>query len=155
MLKSIAATVILLAASFACSAETGSLSTADIRSEQDAIRAAIEADEPRYAQMPSVKRKQILGSQDRLFALIDGKASLAELNPDRRAEAVNLMGAISAAISNREDERLVCRRQATTGSLMVTRVCRSAAQIRAERAAARENMQVNQGICNSDVCVER
>jgi hypothetical protein len=136
-------------------AETPTESTAAIVVQQRQIRSEIEAREGRYKDMPSVKRASILRNQEILFALLEGRASIEELNVEQRTEAFNALQSINAAITSREDERMVCEKRKPVGSNQVERVCRSLAQIKADREAARTNMQVNQGICNSDVCKPR
>ena len=128
------------------------LQTSEILSEQQAIRADVEAQVGRYADMPLVKRSAIIANQDKLFVLLEGKANTNELSPQQKTEAFNALEQVSAAINNTEDERIVCERKKTTGSHQVTRVCKSVAQIREDRDIARRNMQVNQGLCNSKAC---
>lgn len=43
-----------------------------------------------------------------------------------------------------DDDKMVCTRERTIGSNRLTRVCRTEAQIRAERERAREDLQRNQ-----------
>lgn len=124
----------------------------EIIADQREIRSNIDAAKGRFAEMPDVKRKAIIADQATVFALLEGKASSEDLSPAQKVEASNALERITAAINNREDERIVCERQKATGSNRVTRVCKSIAQIRVEREEARKNMQVSQGICNSKVC---
>jgi hypothetical protein len=133
-------------------AETPAESALVIVAQQKEIRSQIEAREGRYEDMPGVKRASILRNQDLLFALLENRSSIDELNIEQKTEAFNALQSINAAINNKEDERLVCEKRKPVGSNHVERVCRSLAQIKADREAARTNMRVNQGICNSDVC---
>jgi hypothetical protein len=115
--------------------------TADIVAQQRQIRSEIKAREGRYKDMPSVKRAAILRNQDVLFAVLEGKAGIKELNVEQRTEAFNALQSINAAITDREDERVVCERHKPAGSNRVERVCRSLAQIKADREVARTSVQ--------------
>lgn len=128
--------------------------TSEIIAEQQAIRADMEARKGRYADMPSIKREKIAAYQDKMFSLLEGTADTSELSPSRRAEVFNVQEAIFAAINNKEDERIVCERVKRTGSHRVTRVCKSVAQMRADREAARANMENQQRICMAAACLE-
>lgn len=125
----------------------------EILAEQRAIRADMDALKGRYADMPLVKREKIAANQDRLFALLEGTVDTSELDPADRTEAFNLQQAIAAAINDREDERIVCERIKRTGSHRVTRVCKSVAQMRAEREAARASMENQPRNCMAAACL--
>jgi hypothetical protein len=133
-------------------AETTSKSAVEIVSQQQEIREEIQARAGRYKDMPGVKRESILKDQDRLFALLAGKHSIDELDAGQRVDAFNVLQSINAAINNKEDERVICEARKPIGSNRTERVCRSLAQIKADRDTARKGMQGNQGICNSDAC---
>jgi hypothetical protein len=133
-------------------AETPAESTVAIVAQQKEIRSQIEAREGRYEDMPGVKRASILRNQDILFALLEGKAGIDALNIEQKTVAFNALQSINAAINDKEDERLVCEKRKPAGSNRVERVCRSMAQIKADREVARTSVHSSQGICNSEVC---
>ena len=133
-------------------AETPAQSAVAIFAQQKQIRSQIEAREGRYADMPGVKRASILRNQDILFALLGNESSIDGLNIEQKTEAFNALQSINAAINSTEDEQLVCEKRKPAGSNRVERVCRSLAQIKADREAARTSVQSSQGICTSDFC---
>lgn len=153
MRRSIWAVLLCLAALPALAADGDNPTTQQILSEQQAIRAGIASEAAPYAALSQRQRNRILNDQDRLSSLLEGTETPQELTPERRAEALNLQSRIAATIRNDEDQRMVCQREVRTGSLMVNRTCRTKAQARAEREQARQQMQVNPGICNSRACV--
>ena len=122
------------------------VSTKEILDAQKSIRSDLDKSAGRFKDMPEVKRQRIAADQTKLFALLEGKETTAELNPQQLTEASNLQQSIHAAIANREDERLVCERIRQTGSNMTTRVCKSVAQIKADHEASRDAMRANPGI---------
>lgn len=125
----------------------------EIIAQQKAIRVDVEAEKGRFETMPKVKRKKILADQDKLFGLLDGKTDAAELSEPERTEVKALLASISGAIENKEDERMICTREQKTGSNFTTKVCRSVAQIRAEKESADKDMQhLNQRVCNDKGC---
>jgi hypothetical protein len=152
MRTSVFALVLMVGICAPAHAETPAESAVAIVAQQKEIRSQIEAREGRYEDMPGVKRASILKNQDILFALLESKSSIDELNVEQKTEAFNALQSINAAINNKEDERLVCEKRTPAGSNRVERVCRSVAQIKADREAARTNVQSNQGICTSDFC---
>ncbi|HEX2082739.1 MAG TPA: hypothetical protein VHF86_04555, partial [Xanthomonadaceae bacterium] len=97
----------------------------------------------------------IRSDQDVVFDLLEGKSSMDELNEHDRVRVFNSLQSINAAIANKEDERVVCVRERRVGSNMVERVCRSRAEMRRQRDAARKELQDGRGICNSSACSER
>lgn len=127
---------------------------AAIVAEQTRLRGEIQSPGGRFEEMPAFKRNRILETQAQLLSLLDGKKAIAELSPDEHTLLSNQLEFIEAGLSNREDERIVCERVRKTGSKMVSKVCKSVAQITAEREAAVQQMQSPQGICNSPVCVD-
>ncbi|MET0807966.1 MAG: hypothetical protein ABWX93_04320 [Pseudoxanthomonas sp.] len=122
---------------------------AEVMAQQQEIRKEVLQQTGRYAEMPAVKRDAILREQDKLFPLLEGKSDASALNPNDRTKAINALEAISSAINNKEDERVVCERVKRTGSQQITRVCKSVAQIKFERERARNDMQSGQSICTS------
>lgn len=132
-------------------AEQFALQTREVVAQQQAIRADVEAQTGRYAGMPANKRRQVLADQDRLFKLLDGTTSTADLPEQKKTQVFNLVEAITTALNNDDaDDRMVCTRESRTGSNFMTRVCRSSAQIRQEKEAADSKMnQANRRICNT------
>ena len=124
---------------------------ASLLSQQHEIRKQVLEQTGRYEEMPAIKRDAILAEQNKLFRLLEGKTSTSELGPVQQTEVFNALEAISGAINNTEDERIVCERVKKTGSHQVTRVCKSVAQIRADMERAKSEMS-GRGICNSDAC---
>ena len=125
-----------------------------IVAEQTRLREEIQSPSGPYSEMPAFKRNNILETQTQLLSLLEGKASIAELSPDQHTLLSNQLEFIQAGLANREDERIVCERVRKIGSKMISKVCKSVAQITAEREAAVQQMQSPQGICNSSVCVD-
>ncbi|WP_242107535.1 hypothetical protein [Luteimonas aquatica] len=148
------ATLILAAVSGSALAAADTLQQpGDIVAQQQAIRADVVAEKGRFESMPSVKRKQILADQDKLFALLEGKASASDLNDGERQQVSTLLASISGAIENKEDERMVCTREQRTGSNFTTKVCRSVAQIKAEKESADRDMKsFNTRSCGEKGC---
>jgi hypothetical protein len=69
--------------------------------------------------------------QRRILALIEGKASIAELSREQRLQLINAQERINAAIQGTraaEAARLVCRRQRPTGSHVARVRCATVSQ---------------------------
>ena len=73
--------------------------------------------------------------------LLEGKQTIADLNPDQQIKAANLLESIKAAVTGAEDQRKVCTRERKIGSNFTQRVCRTAGEMRAEREATRTGLE--------------
>lgn len=155
ILKSVGLTVMLLLGSTGgVYAFDGTIQLDAIVAEQTQLREEIMSPTGRFSDMPSFKRDRVLEEQAQLLASLRGKTTVSDLSPDEHTRLANQLEFIETSLSNREDERIVCERVRRTGSKMVSKVCKSVAQIKAERDAAERQMQSSQGICNSPVCSE-
>ena len=83
-----------------------------------------------------------------MLELINGKQSESELTEQERAEVTATLAWIDAKLKEADDERMVCERRQILGSNRKERVCMTAAQMRAQRDQAREQMD-RRGICDN------
>ncbi len=113
--------------------------SADILARQQTIRADMKAKRERYANLPRDVQTSVLADQEKLGKLLEGTTDTSQLAPTDQAEVRRLMARIEATIKNNQDQRLVCTQEARTGSNYVTRVCRTATEIR-ERKEADEKL---------------
>ncbi|MDR6843229.1 hypothetical protein [Pseudoxanthomonas sacheonensis] len=128
------ACIALLATSFSAMAADAVTRSDDILARQHAIRAGMDANTEPYANLPRAVRKAVLADQGKLEKLLEGKPDTSLLAPADQVEVRNLVARIETAIKNGEGERLVCSQEARTGSNYVTRVCRTPAQLREQKA---------------------
>lgn len=133
----------------AAAVERKPLAVAAITTQQAAIRADVEAGAGRYRDMPLSTRGELLRQQDTLLRLLEGKVSTAELAENDRLLAFNTLEWIEATINNAEAERMVCKHEKTIGSNRMQRVCKTVAQMEADREAVRQNL--NSG-CVAGIC---
>lgn len=117
-----------------------------VRTEQAEIREAVTANRPPYDKLSSDKRDELLQRQARMLRLLDGKQSLDQLNEGHRTDVINTLAWIESVGSEREDARLVCERRKILGSNRRERVCKTEAQWREEREAARNQLD-GRGVC--------
>lgn len=119
-----------------------------IRAQQATIRAGIETNASLpYKELSAATRKELLSRQAKLLELIDGKNSESELTDGQRAEVTSTLAWIDAKLKEAEDDRMVCERRQILGSNRRERVCMTAAQMRAQREAARGQMD-RRGVCD-------
>lgn len=111
-----------------------------IVAQQGRIREEVLAQKNGWEDVPATTRSQVLHDQDRLFELFQGKTVVGDLPADGQIEAANLLEDINAAVAGASDQRRVCTRERTVGSNFVHNVCRTMAEIHAEREAARNVM---------------
>lgn len=139
--------VLILAVAIPMSAFAETLQLDAIRTQQAAIRAGVEAHSSgSYKELSAAARAELLDRQTKMLALIDGKQSDSELTDEQRAEVTTTLAWIDAKLKEASDDRMVCERRATIGSNRKERVCMTAAQMRAQREAARDQMD-KRGVC--------
>lgn len=117
----------------------------ELLARQQATRAELEAGTGRYQGMPEARRKAVLADQQTLAALLEGKTDTSQLGSAERDQAFSLVASIEAALARGSDERLICTREARTGSNYMVRVCRTQAQIREQQNRAQEDLQDEAG----------
>ncbi|MEG3792295.1 hypothetical protein V1318_19415 [Lysobacter sp. CCNWLW3] len=135
--------LLLLTSAAAAAAEGAArppLAISAITSQQKQIREDVIAQRGRYKDMPAATRVDLLSKQAEVLAMVEGKTSSSDLSEHEQVEVFNRLEWIEAAINNAEDERMVCRREKALGSTRLTRVCRTVAQERAAREAARDEL---------------
>jgi hypothetical protein len=112
----------------------------DIRTQQAEIRDDVEARKAPYDDLSTSDRNELLQKQSRMLHMLEGKQSTNDLNEQQRTEVFNTLEWIASIANNSADERMVCERRAVLGSNRKERVCKTAAQWRQERDAARDIM---------------
>lgn len=132
--------MLVLSASSAASAEPPPLRSDAVLAQQQALRQALDERAGRFDAMPRERRARIHAQQERLAALLAGTRSTDDLDPGRRAQVFAALDAIQAEIDAPGGDRVVCTREARTGSNVLTRVCRSASQRREEEQAGRARL---------------
>ena len=136
----------LLALAFTASVHAGPQTPLDLQvvaAQQQQIRADILASGGNYRGLSAVKQEEVMDHSNRLLRLIDGKRSSEELTEAERMQAFNSLELIEATL-NHDNDRAVCRYEKTIGSNRKTRVCRSVAEMDAERERNRDNLQRDQ-----------
>lgn len=116
------------------------LAISAITAQQKQIHDDVIAQRGRYKDMPASTRSELLSKQAEVLAMIEGKSSSSDLSQEQQVQVFNRLEWIEAAINNAEDERMVCKREKTIGSTRITRVCRTVAQEREAREAARDEL---------------
>lgn len=136
----------LLAAPMAfASVDRNVLQAEAIRSQQAEIRSGVESRTGRYQDLPADTRSQLLTKQVEVLRMLEGKQSTDDLNESQKTEVFNALEWIEAAINKTDDDRMVCERRQILGSTRKERVCKTVAQMREEREAARNRMDTRGG----------
>jgi hypothetical protein len=108
---------------------------------------AKKADTREFEALSRSERDQLAAAQGEIRAALAGKASMSELDDAGKLVVFNAHEKVVALVNKAEDERLVCVQKKRLGSHRHTLECRTVAQIREEREAARgERMRV--GACD-------
>lgn len=142
------ALILVVAVAIPALASAESLKLDTVRVQQATIRAGVEAHSSApYKELSPPVRGELLDRQAKMLRVIDGKQSESELTEEQRTEVSATLAWIDAKLQEARDDRMVCERRATIGSNRKERVCMTAAQMRAQRDAAREQMD-RKGICS-------
>lgn len=144
------ATLLVLAIAFAVPTASATVDSKvmqikDIKTQQAEIRAGVEAGTGPYKNLSTDTRNQLLTRQAQMLSILDGKQSTDQLSEDQKTEVFNTLEWIEATVNHAEDERIVCERRQILGSTRKERVCKTVAQLRQEREAAREQMDQRGG----------
>ena len=116
-------------------------SLAEIRAQQLEYRGQAQGKTGLFKEMPEHQVSELLRKQNRFLTLTEGKASIEELPADDKVEAINHLEWIKATLTKADNERLVCERVKVVGSNRPQRVCRTVAEMRAERQEAERSLE--------------
>lgn len=141
-----AAVALALALSVSAAGAATSQQPDQIRARQAQINAGIQAGDSPYAELSAKSREELAERQARMLALLEGKRRIDELDSDAQARVGADVEWIENALTRASDERLVCERRRVLGSNRKERVCKTVAQLREEREAARNAMD-GRSIC--------
>ena len=125
------------------------LRVAGIQAQQRALRETLADRSGPDNPMSKARREKIMAQQDRLFGLIEGKATTADLSPEDRAEVFALMASITDDINAPGEERVICRSETRVGSNYMTRVCRTARKMREDEEVGHGRLEeAKRSVCN-------
>jgi hypothetical protein len=125
----------------------------EILTQQQQLRGQIVAQKGAFKDVPAGEREAIVRKQDRIIALLQGRASIEELNQDERIELFNHLESVKAAVTNAEDNREVCERRPVVGSNRPRMVCMTAKAQREARERAQNTMIRGARCTQGGVCV--
>jgi hypothetical protein len=112
--------------------------------QQQQIQADARAGRNGWDSISPGQKSELASKQQRIFALLEGKRSVADLYPGDQVELANAMEWIKALATNAEDERQVCTRERTTGSNRTTTSCSTVGEIRRRREATKDAMRLGE-----------
>jgi hypothetical protein len=102
-----------------------------------------------YGRLSKPRLAQLQRSRDRLAKLLEGYSSSEDLSESQRVAVFNEREQFAKTLRERDKDRIVCKRAATTGTRLAKTECMTVAQ-REERAAAarREALDRQRGVCS-------
>lgn len=141
--------LLLLGLSTSAVASDRALQPQAVVAQQQLIRPDLEAGTGAYAKLTPAKREELLAQQDRLFELLEGKTTAAELDATQRQEIFAAEDAIKATqattTASADEEPMICKREKILGSHFSTRTCMTKSQRDEERRASREGLERTRG----------
>lgn len=125
------------------------LRVAEIQAQQRALRETLADRSGPDNPVSKARREKIMAEQDRLFGLIKGKTTTADLSPADRTEVFALMASITDDINAPGEERVICRSETRVGSNYMTRVCRTVGKMREDEEVGRGRLEeAKRSVCN-------
>lgn len=91
-----------------------------------------------YGMLKRGAAAQLQSERNRIASLLGTQATVAELPPDDRLAIQNAEDSITAILRNKEKERMVCTREAKTGTRFATSECMTVSEREARAKAAAE-----------------
>ena len=83
-------------------------------------------------------------AQEQISELLAGHATAMELRPDDRITVYNAQERITAILRNNDKDRIVCKREAKTGTRLAVTECMTVAEREQRAKVARENVSKKQ-----------
>jgi len=102
-------------------------------------RAAIEngLNGDRYSELTSTQRRQVQQALHEIQRLLDRQQAAGALHEEERVALFNAQEEVNTLLTKAaDDSRLICKREAKSGSHLRVNVCRTVAQIRRERESS-------------------
>lgn len=124
-----------------------STNASEIVQQQTAIRAQVLSGKGAFKDMDASARNDLLKHQDIVFGLLKDKESTTQLSEADQVRVSNSISSIVAAVTNAEDDRMVCRREKPTGSNRTETICKTVAERRIEREQAADSRRLSNSKC--------
>ena len=142
-LKLLAITCVLFGTSLVvlASADPNQLTIRDIVTQQTQLRAQVVAGKGAFKDMGKAERQQLVERQDRILQTLGGVQTFEELPPDQRTVVFNDLEWVKAAVSQAEDDRMVCEYTRVVGSNRLQSVCMTAKAQREYRQNTQEQLR--------------
>jgi hypothetical protein len=105
----------------------------------------------RYAKMPDVEKREVIGVLDRMSRLLEGVESAADMTPEGRVALLNNQNLVNILLTKADnDQRVVCRRGTTVGSHFRTTQCETVAERRERHRLTRLEVESTMRNFNQD-----
>jgi hypothetical protein len=142
-LKLLALGVVLFGTSLIvlASADPVQLTIRDIVTQQTQLRAQVMAGKGAFKDMNKSEREALAERQGRILQMLGGVQTFEELPPDQRTVVFNDLEWVKAAVSQAEDDRMVCEYTRAVGSNRLQSVCMTAKKQRELRAATQDTLR--------------
>jgi len=135
---------LLLAAQGAFAAKTEPPIKATDKVAFEKVVAQIRAEmkpEGRYEELTASERKSVDAGLDSMSQLFDKTPDVASMNDDDKRAMFNAQETVNAALLKRDGDRLICVKEARSGTHFKTTKCRTAREIERDRRGSQEWMQ--------------
>ena len=117
------------------------LSVASYAEQKAEVEAAL-ADGATYAEIDSMKRREVAGALDRIAAVLEATGDVGGLTAEQKVKVFNDQELINTILTRAgEDSRIVCRREIKVGTRFAKETCSSVAERRRIRETAQSDLK--------------
>jgi len=95
----------------------------------------------RYAELTAAERKSVDAGIDSMSKLFDKTPEIANMSEEDKRAMFNAQEMVNAALLKRDGDRLICVKEARSGTHFKTTTCRTAREIARDRRGGQEWMQ--------------
>lgn len=121
-----------------------------IRTEQTKLLGEVKAKKRPYDELSTKEREELINQQTRVLEAIKDKDAFHALSEADQLVVFNDLESIKATLTKAKDQRMVCRHERISGSNVTQKVCKTVAQMRKEREAAKAMLNNRPSSCSSD-----
>jgi hypothetical protein len=112
----------------------------------------LKHDLPGDTRLNANKKVEIQDAIARIEQRIQGRDTYGSMDDAQRNDMVNDVSLIHFALVNKDDDRLICKRERAIGSNRITSTCATAAQWEEARKRSQEALEAQSRACNQGAC---
>lgn len=98
-------------------------------------------DDGRYPRLSARERGTVEARLDEMGRLFEARGSVEQMSGDEKLKMLNAQEEVNGILAKRDNERLICTREAPIGSNLPVKTCRTAGEIEARRRMDNDSLR--------------